>query len=111
MRTKAYTTPAPRPSGKPRRPASEKSDAASRRIRAALIASGSSLRLWAHAWAECQGRDPQGAYDLLRMTIARRLERGLAPRGPVGRAMIEALRADLGADVVPLPATELERAA
>lgn len=113
MRTTDYTTARRGPSGNPPRELSEQSDSITRRIRAALIAGGSSLRLWAHFWAEQHGRDPQGTYDLLRMTLRRRVERGLPPQGAVGQALIASLRADLGADVVPLPADAdpVERAA
>jgi hypothetical protein len=70
-------------------------------IRSALVLRGSSLREWARAWAVRQGRDPEATYALARRTITRRLARGLAPRGDGGAAILEALRADLGAHVVP----------
>lgn len=109
MQTSVYKTPPGRPSGKPVQPLSEKSDAISRRIRGTLIARGSSLRAWAHGWAERHGRDPVATYELARITIARRLERGLSPKGSLGRALIEDLRAELGAEVVPLPGGERPR--
>lgn len=70
-------------------------------IRAALIARGSSLRQWAHGWARAHGADEQASYLNLRMCIQRRLERGRPPLGPAALRMVRALRADLGADLVP----------
>ena len=107
MRTKAYQTPRSPLSGERLATASESSDApfrgASHAIRSALIARRSSLRAWARAWAERSGRDPQASYDLLRMTLRRRVDRGLPPIGRWGRAMVAALRLELGTEVVPWP--------
>jgi len=78
-------------------------DSAMRAIRAALISRGTSFRTWVRAWAVANGRDPAATYETARATIARRLQRGLAPQGEVGIAIVEALRAELGAVVVPYP--------
>jgi microcystin degradation protein MlrC len=70
-------------------------------IRAALVVRGSSLRQWAHAWARAQGEPADQAYHTLRMAIQRRLNRRQPPMGPVALRLIRALRADLGAGLVP----------
>lgn len=77
------------------------SDSAIRAIRAALISRGTSLRAWVRAWAVANGRDPSATYETARATIGRRLQRGLAPQGEVGKAVIDALREELGSVVVP----------
>lgn len=81
-------------------------DAALPRIRAALVARGSSLRAWVRAWAQRTGRDPDATYVTARMTLYRRIGNGLAPKGEIGAALIADLRRDLGAEVVPVLAGE-----
>jgi hypothetical protein len=92
MSTKAYTEPP--------------SDSAMRAIRAALTLRGTSFRTWVRAWAVAHGRDPAATYETARATVARRLQRGLPPQGAVGIAIIDALRQELGVDVVPRYRTE-----
>jgi len=87
---------------------SEKSDAVMRGIRAELITRGTSLRGWVAAWADANGRARQAAYQTAISTIRRQLERGLAPQGSEGAAIVDALRADLGSAVVPYPRGKLE---
>jgi hypothetical protein len=71
------------------------------RIRAALLhRRGQSLRAWCHALA-ADGEDQQRLYDLARRTIERRLARGLPPLGEGGQRITDALRADLGPDLIP----------
>lgn len=116
MRAPQDYHPTPRPlSGKPRQRLSEKSDpragAVLRQIRASLIARGATLRQWARAWAEANGRDPAASYETLRSTIARRLERGLEPQGELGARLVADLRADLGVAAVPYPRIAPEAAA
>lgn len=71
------------------------------RIRAGLVARGSSLRQWAHAWAAAHGEAPDATYHSLRMAIQRRLNHRRPPLGPVALRLVRALRADLGPAVVP----------
>lgn len=112
MRTKAYQPPPALPSGNPGGAVSDFSEdqtgSASQRIRGALIARGTSLRSWANAWAEARGRDPQATYDLLRMTLYRRLDRGRPPQGRLGAEMLADLRALLGEDLIPLDGDSIE---
>jgi|APFre7841882724_1041349.scaffolds.fasta_scaffold05349_5 hypothetical protein len=61
---------------------------------------------WVRAWAIAHGRDPSATYETARATVARRLQRGLPPQGAVGIAMIDALRKQLGGDVVPHHGTD-----
>jgi hypothetical protein len=58
------------------------------------------------AWAVANGRDPAASYETARATVARRLQCGLPPQGAVGIAIIDALREELGGDVVPNHGTE-----
>ena len=58
------------------------------------------------AWAVAHGRDPAASYATARATVARRLQRGLPPQGAVGIAIIDALREELGGDVVPHHGTD-----
>lgn len=74
-----------------------------RAINAALAMRGQSLRGWTRAFAERQGQDADACFSLARVTIARRLERGLPPLGVMGAALVEALRKDLGPLTVPRP--------
>lgn len=79
---------------------SEKSDTATRRIRAALTIRGTSLHAWVRDWAVSQGRDPEATYETARKTLSRCVERGIEPRGQIGRVLIAALVRELGSDVV-----------
>lgn len=71
------------------------------RVRSALVARGTSLRAWAHAFAARTGRPKRAVYSSARMALERwgnRTDR--APEGALAREIMDALRAELGADVV-----------
>lgn len=75
------------------------------RIRAALMARGSSLREWSFAQARRQRRDPEAFYSTVRNNVVRWGDRrDRAPEGEEARAALDALRQDLGPEVVlPFP--------
>lgn len=88
-------------------PESENPDTVMRNIRIALAARDLRLRTWATRWAKANGRAPQAVYESARSTMKRHLTKGLSPKpGSLGEALVEALRADLGAAVVPFPADD-----
>ncbi len=81
---------------------SDKSDDPMRRVRAALIARGTSLRVWAFAWAKRHGRNPLASYSTVRVTISRwGHRRDRAPEGELARMILDDLRAEIGPELIP----------
>lgn len=62
-----------------------------------------SLRAWVYRWARANGRDPAGTYEAARAALARHVDRDSRPGGTVGPAVVDALRAELGPEIVPYP--------
>lgn len=75
------------------------------RIRAVLAGRGENLRTWAFAWGRRRGleeADLQNEYNTVKRTVERWAHRRDRPRpGTKGAEIMAALRADLGAWVIP----------